>query len=70
MRRTWIVGVLLALLLPVAGARETAQWLGDPAHPLASAGNAARDAKLAPSPAPFPRILLSHGTGGSALAMA
>ena len=51
-------------------ARETQQWVGDPAHPIASAAKAARDAKLTPSPAKFPLILLSHGTGGSALMMA
>jgi predicted dienelactone hydrolase len=33
-------------------------------------GNAAQDARLAPSPAKFPFIVLSHGTGGSALQMA
>ncbi len=33
-------------------------------------GNAAQDAKLASAPAKFPMILLSHGTGGSALQMA
>lgn len=51
-------------------ARETAQWIGDPSHRLASAGRAAVDAPLAPSPARFPLVLLSHGTGGSALQMA
>lgn len=52
------------------GSVETPQWVGDPAHPFASAGRAATDAALAPSPAKFPLILLSHGTGGSALMMA
>jgi predicted dienelactone hydrolase len=33
-------------------------------------GSAAQDASLAPSPAKFPLIVLSHGTGGSALQMA
>jgi predicted dienelactone hydrolase len=51
-------------------AKETEQWVGDPAHPFASAGRAARDAKVAISPGKFPLILLSHGTGGSALMMA
>jgi predicted dienelactone hydrolase len=51
-------------------AKETDQWVGDPAHPFASAGRAARDAKVASSPPKFPLILLSHGTGGSALMMA
>jgi predicted dienelactone hydrolase len=33
-------------------------------------GSAARDASLAASPAKFPLIVLSHGTGGSAMQMA
>jgi predicted dienelactone hydrolase len=49
---------------------ETAQWVGDPEHPFASAGRAARDGRMASAPAKFPLILLSHGTGGSALMMA
>jgi predicted dienelactone hydrolase len=53
-----------------ASAKETEQWVDDPAHPFASAGRAARDAKVASSPVRFPLILLSHGTGGSALMMA
>ena len=53
-----------------AGAVETEQWVGDPAHPFASAGRAARDARMAGAPAKFPLILVSHGTGGSALMMA
>lgn len=53
-----------------AKAREVAQWVGDPAHPFASAGKAARDARLAEKPGKFPLILLSHGTGGSAQMMA
>ena len=51
-------------------ATETQQWVGDPAHPFANAGRAARDAELAATPKRFPLILLSHGTGGSALMMA
>jgi predicted dienelactone hydrolase len=53
-----------------ARATETAQWVGDPPNAMASAGKAAPDAALAPSPTRFPLILLSHGTGGSALMMA
>lgn len=53
-----------------ANTTETAQWVGDPDHPFASAGRAARDAAIAETPAKFPLILLSHGTGGSALMMA
>lgn len=51
-------------------AGESEQWVGDPAHPFAIAGRAARDAKLATSTAKFPLVLLSHGSGGSALMMA
>jgi predicted dienelactone hydrolase len=53
-----------------AQAVETAQWVGDPQQPFASAGRAAADAALARTPEKFPLILLSHGTGGSALMMA
>ncbi|HEX4066866.1 MAG TPA: hypothetical protein VHZ09_12655 [Acidobacteriaceae bacterium] len=53
-----------------AAATEQPQWVGDPPHALASAGRAAPDAALAATPARFPLILLSHGTGGSALMMA
>jgi predicted dienelactone hydrolase len=53
-----------------AGAIETPQWIGPPAHPLFSAGKAARNAALAPAPAQLPLVLLSHGTGGSAAMMA
>lgn len=53
-----------------AQAVETDRWIGDPQHRFASAGRAAVDAALAPTPAKFPLILLSHGTGGSAMMMA
>jgi predicted dienelactone hydrolase len=53
-----------------ATAREEQLWIGDPRAPLASAGSAARRADLAPAPRRFPLIVISHGTGGSALAMA
>ena len=33
-------------------------------------GNAAQDAQVAPNPARFPLIVISHGTGGSGLSMA
>lgn len=49
---------------------EQPQWLGNPQAPFARLGKAAPDASLAPSPARFPLIVLSHGTGGSALMMA
>lgn len=53
-----------------SAAVEKPQWIGAPDNPLFSAGSAAPDAPLAKSPARFPLILLSHGTGGSALMMA
>ncbi|HKD79020.1 MAG TPA: peptidase [Candidatus Angelobacter sp.] len=53
-----------------APAQEQPQWIGSPASPFASAGKAASDAKLAASPAKFPLIVLSHGTGASAPMMA
>jgi predicted dienelactone hydrolase len=41
--------------------------IGPPGQPLFAAGKAARDAELTGSPPYFPGLLLSHGTGGSAL---
>jgi predicted dienelactone hydrolase len=51
-------------------AREEQQWIGPPGAPLARAGRAARGASLAATPNRFPLVVISHGTGGSALAMA
>lgn len=53
-----------------ASAREVPQWIGAPPAALAAAGKAAPDAALAPAPKRFPLIVISHGTGGTALAMA
>jgi predicted dienelactone hydrolase len=53
-----------------AGSVEEQQWVGPPDAPIASAGKAAPDADLPLSPASFPLILLSHGSGGSAPMMA
>lgn len=53
-----------------ASADEQPQWMGAPQHPLAAAGKAAPEAALAPSPTRFPLIVISHGTGGSAPALA
>jgi predicted dienelactone hydrolase/apolipoprotein N-acyltransferase len=53
-----------------ATARETQQWIGSPRDPFARAGEAAPHAAPAPMPERFPLIVISHGTGGSALAMA
>lgn len=52
-----------------AASVEQAQWIGSPDRPLLSAGKAMKDAALASLPAKFPLVLLSHGTGGSALNM-
>jgi predicted dienelactone hydrolase len=53
----------------LAGSVEQQQWVGPPNAPVASAEMAAPDAESAASPTRFPIILLSHGTGGSALMM-
>src|SRR5262249_35101669 len=44
---------------------EQPQWLGPPDSPLFAVGSAAPDAR--PASGKFPLIVLSHGTGGSAL---
>jgi predicted dienelactone hydrolase len=46
---------------------EKPQWVGPPNAPLFAIGAAAPDARLAAGR--FPLIVLSHGTGGSALMM-
>jgi predicted dienelactone hydrolase len=53
-----------------ASAAEQPQFVGNPANPFAIAGRAAPDAPILASPAKFPLILLSHGTGGSSQIMA
>jgi predicted dienelactone hydrolase len=64
-------GLISTIWYPAeAAAVGRPQWIGSPANPLFAAGNAASDARLASSPAQFPLIVLSHGTGGSALMMA
>ena len=49
---------------------ETPQTIGPAGAPLFEAGSATPHAAFAPSLQPFPLILLSHGTGGSAAQMA
>jgi predicted dienelactone hydrolase len=49
---------------------ETRQTIGPPDAPLFEAGMASPHAEVAPSLSPFPLILLSHGSGGSALQLA
>jgi predicted dienelactone hydrolase len=48
------------------GAEEKPWLIGPPGRPLFDGGHVAPDAGLAPSPAKFPLIVLSHGTGGIA----
>ncbi len=48
-------------------ADEVEMFIGPPETPLFRAGLAASEAQLAAEPAAFPLILLSHGTGGTAL---
>lgn len=49
---------------------ETKQFIGAPDNPLFEAGSAMPHASFAPHMDPLPLVLLSHGTGGSALQMA
>lgn len=49
---------------------ETPQFLGPPEKPLFEADKATPHAPFAPSLEPFPLILLSHGSGGSAAQLA
>ncbi len=49
---------------------ETPQAIGPPDKPLFDAGSATPHAPFAPSLEPYPLILLSHGTGGSAQQLA
>jgi predicted dienelactone hydrolase len=49
---------------------EAKQWIGPPGAPLFEAGSAMPHAPFAPTLGKWPLVLLSHGTGGSALEMA
>lgn len=51
-------------------ATEIPQTIGPPDQPLFEAGKASPHAAFAPSLEPFPLILLSHGSGGSAQQLA
>lgn len=53
-----------------ATASEVPQWIGAGSSPLAGAGRAAPQADFAPAPEKFPLVVISHGTGGTAAAMA
>jgi predicted dienelactone hydrolase len=64
-------GLITTIWYPAdEAAIERPQSIGPPGSPLFVAGSAAPDAGVAGSPAKFPLIVLSHGTGGSALQMA
>jgi predicted dienelactone hydrolase len=52
------------------GVEEQPQSIGGPGHPLFEAGDTAADAPIAQAPKKFPVVMLSHGTGGSAMQMA
>ena len=54
----------------VDAAVEVKQVIGPPDAPLFEAGMASPHAEFAPSLSPFPLVVLSHGTGGSAEQMA
>jgi predicted dienelactone hydrolase len=49
---------------------ETQQVIGPPEAPLFAAGMASPNAPMVPAMDPLPLIVLSHGTGGSAMQMA
>jgi len=64
-------GLTSAIWYPaVPSSVETPQWIGPPDRPLLSASRAMKDAELIAAPSKLPLVLLSHGTGGSALNMA
>jgi predicted dienelactone hydrolase len=64
-----VIGTAQAADPPETAADSPAAAIGDPAT-LFDAGMAAPNAQFAPSLDKFPLVLLSHGTGGSALQMA
>jgi predicted dienelactone hydrolase len=71
----WRAAQTHALLVTIwypasASAVARPQTLGPPEAPLFLAGSAAPEAKLADLPRRFPLVLLSHGTGGSAMQLA
>jgi predicted dienelactone hydrolase len=53
-----------------SSSEEKDQYVGPPDAPLFFAGRAAKDATFAPSFGTYPLVVLSHGTGGSAMQMA
>ncbi len=53
-----------------SSSEEKDQYVGPPDAPIFFAGRSAQDATFAPSFAAYPLVVLSHGTGGSAMQMA
>jgi predicted dienelactone hydrolase len=49
---------------------EKPQLIGEPERPLFEAGSTAAEAPIASAPGKFPVVMLSHGTGGSAMQLA
>jgi predicted dienelactone hydrolase len=52
------------------GVAEKPFLIGEPEHPLFEAGSSVADALIASVPGKFPVVMLSHGTGGSAIQLA
>ena len=52
-----------------SSAQPDTVWIGPPDHRLFRVGTATRNAPIAPAPMRYPLIVVSHGTGGSALQM-
>ena len=52
------------------GVAEKPFLIGEPGHPLFEAGSSVGDAPIASAPDKFPVVMLSHGTGGSAIQLA
>lgn len=60
-------GLVTRVWYPVASdVPEAAHDIGAPGHPIFVGHPVAMEAPLAPAPASYPLLLLSHGTGGSA----
>ena len=73
-RRAKTEALISTIWYPVSvdakGVKEQPQLVGPPGKPLLIAGSSAVDAPIARVPGKFPVVMLSHGTGGSAMQMA